>query len=402
LGAKFVLIFALARFLEPADVGLYGLMFATITYVQFALGLDFYQYANRELLGADRHLWTSILRDQGVFFLLCYAVVLPLSFLLFAFDLLPWKFVGWFFVLLVMEHLSHELCRILIAMSRPVLATALLFVRAGAWVLVLVPAMWLMPELRTLNSVFIAWTFGVAIACFIGVAKVSRLGHWDLRKSIDWSWIRKGIRVAVPLLMATLAFKALGTFDRYWMEAIGGLGSLAAYVLFVGIANAIKAFLDAGVFIFCYPALISAARRGDDAAFRGQMRKMALQATVATVGPVALVLAMVGPLLTWIDRPLYRDYLELLYWSIAAVVLYAAGMIFHYGIYARHRDSAIVQSQFGGLVAFMASAALLQGWLGVMAVPIAVCIAHASITVWKAVTYFRSHPRGLNSVPDHG
>ena len=389
LGAKFALILCLARFLEPADVGLYGLVFATITYVQFALGLDFYVFANREMIGAEPHLWTSMMRDQGVFLMLAYSIVLPFCLLLFVFDLLPWAVVAWFFVLLVLEHLAHELSRILIAMSRPVLATLLLFLRAGAWILILIPGMWLKPELRTLEWVFMSWTAGAACACVVGACSVARFGHWDISRPIDWTWVIRGIRVAVPLLVATLALRGLNTFDRYWIEAIGGPQPLAAYVLFVGVANAIKTFLDAGVFIFSYPGLIRAARCGDDIAFRAGMRSMAWQTMVVTVGLAVPVLALIGPLLAWIDRPVYQEHVALLYWAIMGVVLYAAGMVFHYGIYAHHCDGVIVRSHLGGLAIFVVSVGLLQFWLGFMAVPISVCVAYGLVLIWKALKFFR-------------
>ena len=41
LASKFLLIFFLARFLEPAELGLYGLVVATIGYALYLLGLDF-------------------------------------------------------------------------------------------------------------------------------------------------------------------------------------------------------------------------------------------------------------------------------------------------------------------------------------------------------------------------
>lgn len=39
LGTRFLLIFALAKFLSPAEVGLYGLFTATIGYALYFVGL---------------------------------------------------------------------------------------------------------------------------------------------------------------------------------------------------------------------------------------------------------------------------------------------------------------------------------------------------------------------------
>lgn len=189
-----------------------------------------------------------------------------------------------------------------------------------------------------------------------------------------------------------MALRGLNTFDRYWVEAIGGLQPLAAYVLFVGVANAIRAFLDAGVFIFGYPGLIRAARSGEELAFRAGMRNLAWQALLVTAGLAIAALVLIGPLLAWIDRPVYREHVGLLYWTILGVVLYAAGMVFHYGIYAHNSDAAIVRSHLTGLGIFVVSVEVLRPWLNVVAVPVSVCVAYASILIWKALTFFRIQP----------
>lgn len=57
LASKFLLIFFLARFLEPSELGVYGLFAATIGYSLYLLGFDFYTYTTRELLKCDRSQW---------------------------------------------------------------------------------------------------------------------------------------------------------------------------------------------------------------------------------------------------------------------------------------------------------------------------------------------------------
>jgi hypothetical protein len=76
-------------------------------------------------------------------------------------------------------------------------------------------------------------------------------------------------------------------------------------------------------------------------------------------------------------------------------------MVFHYGIYAHRRDGAIVGSHLGGLAIFMASVGLLQAKLGFVAVPIAVCVAYASILIWKALRFFRIQAEDRNAALSH-
>lgn len=96
LTSKFILVFFLALFLEPGDLGLYGLLTVTISYSIYVIGFDFYTYSTRELLAQPRERWSPMLRDQGVYFMLAYLLVLPLLVVIFLQGWLPWHLAGWF------------------------------------------------------------------------------------------------------------------------------------------------------------------------------------------------------------------------------------------------------------------------------------------------------------------
>ncbi|MBS7691513.1 hypothetical protein I0E98_18065 [Pseudomonas lalucatii] len=194
LVSKFLLIFFLARFLEPAEVGLYGLLMASVGYAIYWVGFDFYTFSSREIIGAERKLWGSMLKDQAVFFLFMYVLLLPLLMLVFIKGLMPWYLAPWFFLLLILEHLGQELNRLLVAISEPLLASFVLFLRSGAWVCVVLPLMWLDPELRKLEAVLAAWSVGVGVACCLGFIRVVHLRLEGWLTAIDWHWVWKGVK----------------------------------------------------------------------------------------------------------------------------------------------------------------------------------------------------------------
>lgn len=392
LMSKFALIFVLAKFLEPAEVGLYGLLSATVFYVLMALGFDFYTFATRELIVTDRVNWASMLRDQGVFYGITYTALLPLCLLLFWLGFLPWQLAVWFFPLLALEHLATEFNRLLIATSEPLWASIVLFVRSGAWAVIAALWMWLDPAQRTLGFMLAAWAIGVLAACILGASRLRGLDRASLQRAIDWPWIRKGIRVALPFVLATLSLRGLYTIDRYWIEALGGLEQLAAYVLFVGIANAIMSFLDAAVFTFAYPALIASAGKGDRTTFDRQMRRLGQHTLAVTLGLSIAAILCAGPLIDWLDRPSYTQHFGLLYWTVLAAALSGISMIPHYGLYARRKDRPIIFSHLASLpIFFLASLALIP-LLGIAAVPAAMALAFLFLLLAKLFAFKRCGP----------
>lgn len=387
LVSKFALVFVLAKFLEPAEVGLYGLVAATVAFCLFALGLEFYTYSMRELIASPASARQDILYNQVAFYCLTYIFFLPASIALFSGGLLPWEVISWFYILLILEHVAQELNRILVALSLQLEASIVLFVRSGAWGLVLIPLMWSTPSLKNLNAVLAGWAIGSAAACALGTIWIVR--KIELRKffSIDWTWIKNGVRVALPMLLAAFAIRGLFTFDRYWIETLSGLETLGAYVLYAGIGTAIISFLDAGVVVFFYPRLVNAARSKNSREFKSAMKSLSLNIALATIILTALAFGASFLVIEWLDRPAYTENFHLLKWLLLAMFIYGISHTPHLGLYAQGRDRTLVISQAASLLTFLFTAAGLNESLGTTAVPVALCAAFSVLLLWKTVVY---------------
>lgn len=397
LASKFLLIFFLARFLDPAELGLYGLLTATIGYALYLLGFDFYAFTTRELLKRERSDWGGLLKDQGALSAVLYAVFLPLLCLVFFNGLLPWSLAGWFFALLVIEHVTQELGRLLIAISEQLLASLVLFLRSGAWAVAVTALMFFEADTRTLNYVLGAWTLGGLFALLLGIYRISQLKIGGWHKAVDWQWIGKGLKVAIPLLIATLAIRGVFTLDRYWFEALAGLEVLGAYVLFMGFCSALMSFLDAGVFAFSYPGLIAAHSRQDATAFRHGLRMLLMQTLLLSTIFAVLALLLITPLLQWLDRPVYIDHQSLFPWILVATVLYAIGMVPHYALYAQGHDRPIIQSHIVSGLIFIPATWLFSLYSSLLAVPLGLSAAFTLILLWKSWLFFQLTPAHYRS-----
>lgn len=391
LSGKFALIFVLAKFLEPAEVGLYGLFSATIFYCLMALGFDFYTYSTREIIVTDKKKWAAQLRDQGVFYTITYTILIPASLLIFWLRFLPWKLVFWFFPLLALEHVAQELNRLLVAISEPLWASVILFIRQGCWAIMTAVILWIFPEQRHLTFVLAAWALGVSCACILGFIRLRKLDSSTLQLPIDWNWIKKGIKVAFPFVLATLSLRALYTFDRYWIETLGSLEVLAAYVFFVGIANAIMNFLDAAVFSFTYPELIAAVERKDTKGFKSQLRRMGIQTILLTFTLSAAAVILIRPIIHWVNRDVYSQHFALLSWTIFATAISAISMIPHYGLYALRQDRSIISVNILSLPIFIFATLIFSQPYNTLSIPISLFITFSFLLIFKYIMLKRSN-----------
>lgn len=389
LGSRFVLLFVLARLLIPADVGLYGLVTATVSFSMLVIGGDYYTYSQRELMSRPREQWSFVLQHQILAIALLYVVLLPLQWLVFGFELLPRSLALWFFALLIVEHLAQELNRLLIAMQMPLSASWVLFVRSGLWIWVMVPLMWNIVALQQLETVFLSWIIGSLLSILLGLLIVWRaVPNWQWW-CIDWSWLCTGYRKGLMFLTATMCFKALFTVDRYIVEHYAGADMLGVYVLYAGMAMAIVNFLDSAIFSFLYPRLVSSWRQSHYKVYRRLLKELSISAVLVSFC-LAVVCALLAPfVLRWTGKTIYLAQQSILWSLLIMAVIYAIGMVPHYGLYARGADRSIVFAHISSLLVFILIIALTVAHWPMYTAPLALIGAFTWMGGFKLWAYIQ-------------
>lgn len=388
LGARFLFIFFLARYLAPDAVGYYGLFTAAVGYAIYFVGLDFYTYMTREIIATPPAQRGGLVKGQILLSSILYVALMPVAVLLLQHSGWPNWLLWWFIPILILEHVNQEIYRLLIALSRQTLASLQLFIRQGSWAVAVVVLMALLPETRRLDLVMALWTGAGVLAAAGGTLALLRTGMGGWRLPVDRGWVLAGIRISLAFLVATLALRGIQTIDRYWIEALGGIEVVGAYVLFFGVASALMVFLDAGVFAFAYPDLVRQAQNGAYDAMRQRLRQMLLQILAVSAAFSAASWLLMPLLLDWIGHPLYRESLELFPWLLAATILNAFGLVPHYALYARRCDRPIILSHLMAIPSFALGGWLLAPHLGATAVPAGLCLAFLTILVWKGLAWF--------------
>ena len=386
-GSKFLLLFGLAKLLQPSEVGEYGLFAATIGFSMLIIGGDYYTYSQRELLSLPKKEWSFVLQHQLIATGLIYLVFLPIQGLWFTFGMLPSSLLQWFFSLLVAEHIAQEINRLLVAMHRPLMASWVLFLRMGLWVWVLLPIMWLYPQTQNLSTVYTAWLVGVLMAIVTGLLVIYRdispLKWWPT----DMAWIIKGFRTAALFLTATMCFKALLTADRYIVEYLAGSELLGVYVLYIGIAMAVTSFMDSAVFSFLYPKLVRAYRQNASKDYQKVMKE--LQWSVIGFGTLlgfgVIILAPV--VLGWLGRPLYLEHTPMLWLLLLMALIYNIAMIPHYGLYAKGDDRGIVIAHVSSLAVFALGTIITAPLAPLLAAPVGLICAFSWMGSYKHWRY---------------
>ena len=387
-GSKFLLFFILAYYLEPAELGTWGLFVAAVLVGGYAVGAGYSFFVIREVLRVPTEERGALIAEQGRVYLATYVVAMLLG-------LLPWFFwqktpqaYYWLWPILIVDHLSLEGYHLLIALSRPVLANTVIFLRNGCWGILVALGMVLGPGLRNLNFVWAIWLFWSSAAVL--------LGAWGIRREIpaknirvNWQRIRQGLRIALPLLMATLLTQGIFSIDRYFLDFYHAREIVGVYTFFIGMANFIYVVVDAGVVTIQYPALLSAFHLPDKALYREKSRRYWRSMVAATLVAVMLLAIGIYPMLLLIGRSIYIAQIAVFGVLCAAFALYALSLIPHYHLYAAGLDRPIMFSTVAAaLVALLLNIFLAP--TGAMGVAVAVLGALATLLSAKAIFWLRS------------
>ena len=200
---------------------------------------------------------------------------------------------------------------------------------------------------------------------------------------MDWDWIRRGLRVGLPFLGATLAWRGVFSVDRYALQMFWGAEAVGVYTFYSSIRNAIQSLLDMGVLAVLRPRIISSYQAGRIEEYRGLMVRLFI-AVVATATVLCVLAALsIRPLLAIVGNKLYGEHLST-FWIILGVTLLAAlGDVPHVALYATEKDRAILTSSIVGLLAAVALYFLLVPHLGIAGAALATLITAAIVGATK-------------------
>ncbi len=393
LGGKFILVLFIARFLSVEDLGIFGLFNVTIALAVLPLGMDFHQFAMRELLAKPDERGRMI-RDQAVFHLTTYIIFLPLFGFLFVADLLPGQYVLWFYLLLILEHVSQEGARLLVTLSKPVAASTVIFMRSGFWALIAIGLAWAFPQWRSLPFIWLVWAIGQALS----LGLVGRIAQPVVTVSlplgpVNWPWIAHGVRIAMPFFLSTLAFTAMQYLDRYFLMAHYGERAVGIYTLYANIANVVQIFVFAGISMILFPQMVAAWQQGHTSLYRALYRKLTVGIIGGSLGLAVVMALAIEPILWFVDRPAYAEHADIFWILLGSTVLLAISHLPHYALYVRGADSAIWTSTLLALIVAVLGNTILVPQFGLMGAALATATAMLVLTIAKTVRIQRLRSR---------
>ncbi|TDN55626.1 O-antigen/teichoic acid export membrane protein [Scandinavium goeteborgense] len=346
LASKFLLITFLAKYSTFELLAEYSIITVTVSYLLYILGFDFYTFSSREILKKTFKKSGGMILNQFIFYIVMYLISIPLVMLLSFHNIIDSRIIILFYFVMISEHLSQEFMRILVINSNALKANLQLFIRSASWIYIYIIYSY-STDTFSIRTLLLMWCSANFIALIYAIIELKYIDWSDHNVwQIDLSWIYSGIKVALPLLCATLMLRGIFISDRYFLKFLSTTQDLAIYSFFSNMANALIAFIDAAVIMYFYPKLINAYNSKDSAIYDHCLKLFKRKMILVGVG-VSFVLALLIPLLClYLGHIEYLQHIEIFYILLLSSFVYCYGLIFHYELYSRNEDRLILISTF--------------------------------------------------------
>jgi len=349
--SKFALVVWLGRYMSLSDLGTYGILVTSVALsVQF-LGMEFYVFNTREILGSDQVKRTTLVRDQLAFHGLGYLLFLPVISILFFINILPWSLIVWFYILLIVEHLSLEICRLLTVIGRPVLANFLEFIRTGSWVAIAIVVGLQIPEYRSVQAIVAFWILGGLLSLLIGGKP---LLQWDwsatLKTRLDLDWIRKGISVSMPFFVSAAALNTIYFSDRFIIQHFQGIEQVGLYTFHQSVAGLVSTAVITGIIVIISPKLVRAFLVRDIPQYTQELKTLTLSIISGSI-VISLFLILVFPFaVDFMKNPQFSETRSTFIVLLLSSIAHNLSFIPHYVLYARNFDRDLLWATLSSAV----------------------------------------------------
>lgn len=389
LGAKFFLMVTLARHLTAAEFGVWTIIVSTATYAVFVLGLEYYNIVNRHVATVTDGNYGKIVSPQASLFAVTYIFVIPLLTLASLAGLFPFRLVIPFLLVVVVEHLSQELYRVLIVLERQDEANVLLFIRSGAWVC-LVVALAAFSSIDLVEVLYV-WSVGGMLAIFffwIRAAHVLKGMRIDVKQAA--CSLTDILRSVAPFLVLAVALRSLPLIDRYLLKIFYSDIDVGIYGFFFSLVVGIQALYDSGVVVIFYPRLISLWHEKNFLGYRRALRLFSGATAIFWVAAGSVAYFILPWVIEYVGKPEFRSAADLFWILCFAQFLFNLSIVIHYDFYARVRDKPLARGALVYLVAGLVALVGLVPNYGAEGAAWGIFIASASLLAIRIFQYRRS------------
>lgn len=392
---RFALSFYIVSQLGLEAAGIYGLAIGAIGIVPAAVGWGLNYFVSREVVGHTPATAAGLVRDR-----LAISIASLLAGTIVVVPILVWmtgslsETAILILILLWLETLALDIYMPMIGLEMALFANVMVFIRSALWIPIVVGIGFLYPPLQTLDAIFIGWIASHFVAYAMLFAHLRRWPIRDgLRDPMQLGRLGKRVRDAWYIYFSDLGIVGLGYADRFILNALLGLAATGIYSFYFSITNALQTLITTAVVQLALPRMVRAARSGDGAEWRAELRRQMVR-TLAYAGVLAAVIFAATEVIFYLSPegrfPVYRTLLVIM---LLAAVIRSGSDLLNVAITSMGRDHAYAATNVVGVLLALAFGAGFMWAFGLIGAGLSAVATATSLLVIRLL-YLRHVGRG--------
>jgi O-antigen/teichoic acid export membrane protein len=270
------------------------------------------------------------------------------------------------------------------SLNQQIPANALYCIRAGLWVLPTILLCVERPELRTANTVFVAWIIG-AVLSLAGTLWYWRRYPWRavMSRPVDWPWLVNGVKTSSLVWLGLIGLTAGSFVDRFVIEHYLTLEDVGVITFYFSFTNALLTLMQSGVAAFATPQLILHHRNGNKEDFQMEARRANRQISIGG-GVIAVGLGVAVPVLAvYLGKNALIAAVGIFWLMLIGTWVRANAEMLSNILFARHQDRAIWLGNLLFLIPVTGGNIVLVPLLGLYGVGLSTVLAAALLFAWR-------------------
>ena len=299
-------------------------------------------------------------------------------------DIVSAKTLIYVFVLTILEGIGTVIYYNQNSLHQQLRANALFFIRSGLWVFPIVGLCIFYPDLRTADTVLMAWIIGNVLG-LIATAWLWRGMPWleACRKRIDWLWITRGMKTTILVWLGMLGITCGSFVDRFVVEHYLTLEDVGVLTFYFSFTNAMLTLMQSGVAAFATPKMVQHHRDNAHDDFHKEARHATRQVNIGA-GALALCLGIVVPALSYLlGRHAFVVATPVFLLMLFGTWLRSNADMKYNILFARHQDRAIWLGNLLFLIPALGGNLLLVPIFGLSGIGYSAVIAATFLLIWR-------------------
>lgn len=349
--SRFTLFIYIGKFLPTSEYGIFGLLQSSLAIGVYLIGLDLYVYTNREIPKMDFKGVQAVVQSQFAVHIMAYIIFLPLITLILSDTFIPSKYIGWFCILLMLEHITFEFIRILIALQHPLYANLIISLRSLLWILLFLVITYTYPSVLSIKNLLLFWISGLAISLIISICLFFKLKILPFETwKIDTEFIKQALKGSFIFLMASISQNTIEFSNRYFLKYYYSSFEVGVYSFFQNIVNLMDVFIYTALIMIILPKLIEAKSRGDDLTYKNKLDIMQGGIFYGTIFLAIALFFIINPFLSFIGKEEMVKNIEIFRMLLLGSALFCLSHIGHYVLYINNNERLILAASLVGTV----------------------------------------------------